>query len=843
MYKLPIIASLLIAFAVVIGVTFLLINPEYNSVGNIIELPAQPIADIPPSSIAPEAPSDTNHFIPVARINSVPKEAIAGIPLILSGTVFPQDATNQAITWLVKDAGSTDAMVVNNTLFTMSMGKVVLTVKIDYTHNNGKETADTVNGELSFTQDFSISVLDNKEAEPFIPVTDIIYVPDVIMRGATMYLSDIVVPPDATKQDINWNIKDEGTTGATIADGELSTKTTGKLIITATIPEGLSSPDIVSIAAGEKCLLALKEDGSLWMWEKHIFCLLSKNTIPRRDFPIHVGTSDDWGKISAGKEHYLAIKTDGSLWTWGDNNYGQLGNSTNINSANIPICISSTSYWETVAAGENYSIAIKQDGSMWAWGCNSYGQLGDGTNTNRNTPVRIGEENDWKMVAAGSQHSVALKADGSLWAWGSNNYGQLGNNDDIDCVFPVRIGSDTDWASVSVGGYHTIAIKNDGSLWAWGNNNTGQLGDNTTINRSTPTNIHKRNEWATVSAGYDYSIAVTKDGNLWAWGANDNGQLGDGTYTTRYIPICIAKQNNWSAVLAGKGSTIVMRTDSSIWAWGKDIKYLYYDGTSIDCIAPVKIETPPGWDSYRNFIKDFAISVENNTITIVNSSLFAWRVAPQFGYDSIRECMCGRFIIDEDDEEYIYNWLTGRFEVMEHPAHGPFGIYHMFYDEKKELYSALYYECVYGKLTTYPKNEFLEKYDWVPYYVNEFRKIDFDKVIETQLDADIWDFDYDYSEALISNKYALAYGLTFLSDYIYDDFHHPEHVANISAVKLDGKWGVIDKNGNTAIPFIFDDIMLIDEEIAFVKHNGKYGILDIKETSTLGRRLLSASGR
>ena len=128
-----------------------------------------------------------------------------------------------------------------------------------------------------------------------------------------------------------------------------------------------------------------------------------------------------------------------------------------------------------IAAGAYHTLTIKADGSLWAWGENRFGQLGDGTTVNRPLPVRIGTETDWVEISAGDYYSLALKTDGSLWAWGYNYDGQLADGTTVDKHSPVRIGTATDWAAIAAGGYHLIALKTDGSLWVWGDNNHGQL--------------------------------------------------------------------------------------------------------------------------------------------------------------------------------------------------------------------------------------------------------------------------------------------------------------------------------------------------------------------------------
>ena len=222
-----------------------------------------------------------------------------------------------------------------------------------------------------------------------------------------------------------------------------------------------------------------------------------------------------------------------------------------------------------LATGYYHTIALKSDGTLWAWGWNEYGQLGDGTTIDRNTPTRIGTDNRWYSVSAGVWHTIALKSDGTLWAWGANYSGQLGDGTWTNRNTPTQIGFDNKWVSVSAG-YHTIALKSDGTLWAWGWNWAGQLGDGTTTDRNTPTRIKLE--------ALQYTLTVNKSGigtgtvTISPSGINCSGTCSASfasgtTVTLTATPDVGSTFAGWSGDCSGIGTcTVTMSTNKSVTA-------------------------------------------------------------------------------------------------------------------------------------------------------------------------------------------------------------------------------------------------------------------------------------
>jgi len=186
-----------------------------------------------------------------------------------------------------------------------------------------------------------------------------------------------------------------------------------------------------------------------------------------------------------------------------------------------PVQIGTATNWQEVAAGHSNTIALKSDGTLWAWGSNSDGQLGRGSSdslTTNNVPVQIGTVTTWTGIVAGAYHTLAKRADGTLWAWGDNSNGQVGNGSTTDVTSPFQLGAATNWNVITASFYASAATRSDGTLWTWGRNFEGQLGDGTLVQRSSPGQLGTGTNWQSVQGGYFHFLATKTDGSLWSWG-------------------------------------------------------------------------------------------------------------------------------------------------------------------------------------------------------------------------------------------------------------------------------------------------------------------------------------
>jgi alpha-tubulin suppressor-like RCC1 family protein len=331
-------------------------------------------------------------------------------------------------------------------------------------------------------------------------------------------------------------------------------------------------------------------EGSLCTWGYNEFGQIGDNTnspapftgsnirsTPRQEFT----NSNNWKQVSFGEYTASAIKSDGTLWSWGYNGYGQIGDNSIVNKTTVRQESTSSTNWKQISRGASFSAAIKTDGTLWLWGRNDYGQLGDNTTASRSTPRQeFTSSTNWKQVTAGGFHCLAIKSDGSLWGWGYNEFGTVGDNTSSSVTppnrsTPTQVGTATNWKQVGAGRIHSLGIKTDGTLWGWGRNVSGPVGDNTNAHRSTPRQVGAETNWKYVATTIGHhSAAIKTDGTLWCWGYNSHGQIGDNTAATsigRSTPRQeFTSSTNWKQVSGGYDHTLAIKTNGTLWVWGRN---------------------------------------------------------------------------------------------------------------------------------------------------------------------------------------------------------------------------------------------------------------------------------
>lgn len=315
--------------------------------------------------------------------------------------------------------------------------------------------------------------------------------------------------------------------------------------------------------------------------------------------------STNWCCLSSGQRRSNAIKTDGTLWSWGTNCGGEIGNYLPTDTTGFGYCspiqeVSLSTDWVKVSAGRVHSVAIKSDGSVWSWGRNSNGEIGDGSQTNRSSPVReICSANDWCFVTAGYSNTSMIKTNGTMWGMGRDRYGELGINCcNVVIRSPVQEVSLSTWCSAAQGSWYRLAIKTDGTLWGTGCNQNGVLGLDLPVSTeySSPVQEITSSTWASLTTNFDVNSAhaIKTDGTLWSWGSNGSGNLGDGSQINRSSPVQeLTSSTNWCVVSLSSG----IKTDGTLWVWGPNL-YCQVDLSGINRLSPIQeIESLTGWHS------------------------------------------------------------------------------------------------------------------------------------------------------------------------------------------------------------------------------------------------------
>jgi alpha-tubulin suppressor-like RCC1 family protein len=328
----------------------------------------------------------------------------------------------------------------------------------------------------------------------------------------------------------------------------------------------------VYLEGGATMGTALKADGSAWNWGQGTSGALGQGTVSvGRSSPVSVVGGHSFIKIkSGGQDQSMALKADGTVWTWGIASSGQLGN--NLNTArSSPVSVVGNHSFINISAGNNFNLALKADGGAWGWGLATSGQLGEiQVLSNRSSPVSVVGGHSFVRLVAGAVNSYGLKADGSIWAWGDKSFGGLGNGTDSYQKSPISVVGGHSFTSVKAGLVFAVSLKSDGSAWSWGLNNNGMLGDTTSIAKSSPVSVVGGHSFAVLSntIGQFNAGALKADGSAWIWGVGSSGELGNNTASSPGSPTSVVGSHSFTVLSVGASGSRALKADGSVWSWG-----------------------------------------------------------------------------------------------------------------------------------------------------------------------------------------------------------------------------------------------------------------------------------
>ena len=427
------------------------------------------------------------------------------------------------------------------------------------------------------------------------------------------------------------------------------------------------------VSSGFTHTVAIATNGTLWAWGDSSSGQLGDGTLIEKYTPIQIGTANNWIDVVASGDFSIALRENGvlgtskTLWAWGGNYYGQLGDGTNTRKL-IPTQIGGVADWQQITVGNDHVLAIKATGVLganrflFAWGRNNEGQLGDGTITNSNTPIQITNDNNWEQVDAGENFSVGLKTNGKIYSWGGNQAGQLGVGTLINVGAPNQIGIDANWSKIAAGIDHVLATKTNGTLYSWGGNLNGQLGIGAAGTQSTPVQVGTATNWLHIAAGGAFSICSKTNGTLFSWGVNGTGQLGINSLVTTLIRTQIGSGSSWTNPFsAGYINASAIQTDGSLWTWGNNQNGQLGIGTNLLKTIPTQVNCPAVLSIEENTINDTAFSIYPNPAA---DGLFSIQSKNEIQEVKAYDMLGKQIEIEKNNDSFKINASSGIYNII-----------------------------------------------------------------------------------------------------------------------------------------------------------------------------------
>lgn len=316
---------------------------------------------------------------------------------------------------------------------------------------------------------------------------------------------------------------------------------------------------------------AIDDNSNVWEWGYIPYLYQGTQSIYNSSYR-QVPNLTDIISLSSGKYFSMALRNDGSLWSWGNNEYGQLGINSSEYEIKDPVKVTSISNINSVSTGYYHVLSSDTNGFVYSWGKNEDGQLGNGNNELQMAPVKLESISNIVSVRAGGMHSLALSSDGSVFAWGFNYSGQLGNGLNEDSNIPVKVLDITNIKYIGAGEVHSLAIDNNGQVYSWGHNYYGQLGDGSKTNSNIPILVPNIQNAVSALGQNSHTLALLSDGRVLSWGASRYGQLGNGSSIDRLYPTLVPNIDNITHIAVGIETSFALTNNGNVMSWGNNSK-------------------------------------------------------------------------------------------------------------------------------------------------------------------------------------------------------------------------------------------------------------------------------
>lgn len=332
----------------------------------------------------------------------------------------------------------------------------------------------------------------------------------------------------------------------------------------------------------EVCGLDLNE--ALYCWGD------GGSAAPELSYGLAAGSA--YTSTSSGTLSTCVVQDDSTAWCHGWNDEGEQGTgSSDGDYHDFASPVEGGAVWASVQVGDEMACGLRTDSTLWCWGTNWEGQLGDGTTTSQFSPTQVSGGGTWKSFSVGIDHVCAIKPDSTLWCWGVNNSSDLGTNDAVSRSVPTQIAFPGAWKSVTTGSSHTCGIQTDGTAWCWGYGD-GALGNGSADSSVSPVAVAGGGTWKQLSAGTDYTCGIKSDDSAWCWGRNDHGEIGDGSPGDGHFvtsPVQLAGGGSWQQVSAGYSAACGVRSDNVAFCWGQNDLSQVGDNTTTDRESPTRV--------------------------------------------------------------------------------------------------------------------------------------------------------------------------------------------------------------------------------------------------------------